>query len=358
VTALTASYAPGMLTPLRPADLDGLAAGELATSLPPALWHDTVRSLGTHCRDGDWLVAGPDEVALALTSPALHVAPPPGTAGPAADLLAAMARFCDGARHQHRREVLTAMLPPVVTVAQVAADRAREYLADVRGAFDLMPLARSLPAAVLAAAMGLPSGRARRAAWLAGRLCDGVTPVLNARPRGRGEADDAAARLLDLLAAADLPGSAPVSDKAVAAASILFQARDATAGLIGLTMLASRQPGALTAAERVERVLRQDAPVQNTRRVAAARTTIGAADLPAGAPVWVFVATAERGAGVPATFGTGPHGCPGAGHAAAIAAELVAVLERQGWRAAGGQEIRFEPRPNVRIPQRLLVAPS
>jgi cytochrome P450 len=347
-----------MLTPLRPADLDSMPAGELATSLPPDRWHDTLRSLRTHCRGGDWIVAGPEEVAAALTSPGLRVAPPPGAAGPAADLLAAMARFCDGARHQYRREVLTAMLPPVVTVAKVAADRAGQYLAGVRGAFDLMPLARSLPAAALGAAMGLQPGPACRAARLAGQLCDGVTPVLAARPRGREEADDAATGLLNLLAAADLAGSAPAGDKAVAAASILFQARDATAGLIGLTMLAASAPGALTAAERVDRVLRQDAPVQNTRRITDAGTTIGAADLPAGSPVWVFVATAECGGAVPATFGSGPHGCPGAGHAAAIAAQVVAALEHQGWQPAGGQVIEFEPRPNVRVPQRLVVRQS
>ena len=62
-----------------------------------------------------------------------------------------------------------------------------------------------------------------------------------------------------------------------------------------------------------------------------------------------------HGDGRPATFGSGPHGCPGAAHATTIARQVVAVLAAEGWRPAPGQRIELERRPNVRVPVRILV---
>ena len=36
---------------------------ELTISAPPARWHGPLLALGTHCRDGSWVVAGPRDVA-------------------------------------------------------------------------------------------------------------------------------------------------------------------------------------------------------------------------------------------------------------------------------------------------------
>jgi cytochrome P450 len=355
-----------MLTTSEPA---GVPVAELATWLPLRRWQEALRAAGTHQQREDWIVSGRDAVAAALTSATLRVAPPPDRRGPAAELLARMARFSNGAEHERRRRLLVQLMPPAAELAPAVAASAREYLARQPAEFDLMPLARSLPAEVLAAAMGLPPDEAVRAASLTGLLCDGVTPRLPARQGSADEgeqaglldADGAADGLLALLAAAGLADGG--SDELAAAASILFQARDATAGLIGLAVLANTvlsdtvlPDTVLTPAEQVERVLRQDAPVQNTRRIAAAETPVGTAVLPAGAPVWIFVATAECGDPVPATFGTGPHGCPGAAQATMIAREVVTVLESQGWRPVAGQQVDWEPRPNVRVPRRLMVA--
>jgi cytochrome P450 len=147
------------------------------------------------------------------------------------------------------------------------------------------------------------------------------------------------------------------------AISILFQARDATAALIGTALLAGRRGGQRADGEarvpqRIEDVLRHEAPTQCTRRTAVADAAIGDAVVPAGAPVWIFVATAERGTGVPATFGSGRHGCPGAAHATAIACQVVTVVEAGGWWPAAGQRIELEPRPNLRVPARVLVVRS
>ena len=63
------------------------------------------RALGETATDRD--------VEAALGSAALSVVPAAGNGGPAAELIASMARFSDGAEHDRRRELLVSMLPPV-----------------------------------------------------------------------------------------------------------------------------------------------------------------------------------------------------------------------------------------------------
>jgi cytochrome P450 len=372
-----------MWTPVLPDQLAGLSAGELATSTAPDRWHGPLQALGTHCRDGAWVVSGAHAVSAALASPALCVPALTEADGPAADLLARMARFSDGPDHRRRRDLVTRMLPRVSDVARSAGARANDYLLRRAAAFDIMPMARMLPAEVLARALGLPPANAARAAILTGLLCDAVTPALQPRPAEAGAADAAAAELCALLATLRRLGSpgrpassvrlgrparpgrsgepgmlASQDERVAAAASILFQARDATAALIGTAILARSAAGQerRSPSQRVEHILRHEAPVQCTRRTATSDVHIGSAIIPEGAAVWVFVATAERGAAMPATFGTGPHGCPGAAHATAIARQVVAVVDAEGWRPVPGQRTDFEPRPNIRIPGRVLVA--
>jgi cytochrome P450 len=367
-----------MRTPVDRVQLASLPVGELATSAAPDHWHGDLVALGTHCRDGAWVVSGQREVAAALACPALSTAAAGGQDGPAADLLARMARFSDGPDHRRRRGLVTRLLPPVAEVARAAGARANDHLRRRTAAFDVMPMARLLPAEVLARALGFAPEAADRAAILAGLLCDALTPALAPRGVSLSAADAAAAELSAL--AAGRAGQDP--ERIAAVISILFQARDATAALIGLAVLAggadgtapgreSAAPGRETAApgretvapgretvapgRRIEQVLRRDAPVQCTRRTARADAAIGDVVVPAGAPVWIFMAAAERGSGIPATFGSGPHACPGAAHAAAIARPFVTVLEADGWRPTPGQRIEFEPRPNLRVPARVLV---
>jgi len=340
-----------MWTDLPPEQLAATPVGELATIAPPRRWHGTLRQLGTHCRGDAWVVSGLAEVAQALAAPALGVVPPVpvGRDGPAARLVARMARFSDGPEHRRRRELLTGLLQPAAEVARAAGACANDYLRRRLAAFDVLTLARTLPAEVLARALGLAAAQASRASVLTGKLCDAVTgPLPPGEETGRA-ADDAAAELVALMA--DLGHRE--HEWAAAAISILFQARDATAALIGSAVLSGQR--SLTPAQRVEYVLRHDAPVQCTRRVAMADVRVGEVLVAAGAAVWIFVAAAERGAGMPATFGYGVHACPGAAHAAAIARQVVTVLDAEGWRLAAGQRIEYEPRPNIRMPVRVVV---
>ena len=341
-----------MSTSLSPDELVSCPVEELTISAPPARWHGPMLTLGTHCRGESWVIAGPQDVAAALASAALSVAPAAGQEGPAAQLIARMARFSDGTEHDRRRDLLVSMLPQVPTVGAAAGARANDYLRRRTAAFDIMPMARQLPAEVLAQALGLPTAAAERAATLTGVLCDAVTPSLPPREGTRSAGDAAAMELTGVVA--DGFGW-PDTDRVTAAISILFQAREATAALIGATVLAGRGGTVASAAQRVDDVLRRDAPVQCTRRTAVRDTSVGAARIPAGAAVWIFVATAEHGDGRPATFGSGSHGCPGAAHATAIARQIAAVLAAEGWRPAPGQRIELERRPNVRVPVRVLV---
>jgi cytochrome P450 len=335
--------------------LDGAPIAELATRPDPASWHKTLRSLGTHARDGQWIVSTPPDVAAALTASALRVIAPSAGTGQAAELIARMARFCDGEEHPRRRALTVRLLPPVAEVARQAADHAVRFLREQAAApvLDIMPLARTLPAEAIARAMGLTGPAAAKAADLTGRLCDSLSAGSRHAATGRTpDADTAASELCATLRALGLS----TEDEVAAAAGILFQARDATAALIGGALLAPRSPESGQTAVRIQSVLRRQAPVQCTRRSASADTPIGGAVIPRGSDVWIFVAAAELGNGAPATFGSGPHGCPGATAATAIAGEVVTILDAGGWRPVAGQRIDYETRPNLRLPRRVLVS--
>ena len=104
---------------------------------------------------------------------------------------------------------------------------------------------------------------------------------------------------------------------------------------------------------------RSDPPVQCTRRVAARPVTIGGVTIPAGALVWVLLATADRGdPWPPATFGGGPHACPGRPAAISLARGVVGAVLDGGWRPVPGQAPGYEPRPNLRIPVSVLLERS
>jgi cytochrome P450 len=335
--------------------LESVPVAQLATHPNPASWHKALRSLGTHARGSQWIVSTPPDVATALATSTLHVVPPSAGPGSAAELIARMARFCDGEDHRRRRSLTMRLLPPVAEIARHAGDHAAQYIREqpAKDVLDVMPLARTLPTEAIARAMGLHGPGPADAAYLVGRLCDALSPgSRRAAPVRKPDADEAATALC----AALRPLGLSHDDEVAAAVSILFQARDATAALIGAAVLASAgsEPG--RTAVRVESALRRAAPVQCTRRTATADTMIGAALVPRGADVWIFVAAAELGNGTPATFGSGPHGCPGAAAATAIAREVLTALDAGGWRPIAGQRVDYEPRPNLRLPARVLVS--
>lgn len=267
-----------------------------------------------------------------------------------------MARFSDGDDHRRRRADVEQVLDPLSSTEALAA-LGREACRRTAAALpapeeprrvDAVPLGRTVPVAALAAALGVADRDVAEVVRHTGSLCDALAPLLP----GVSRPDDAAAAE-GLLAALRRTGWAD-EHRAVAVAGVLFQARDATAALIGSALLAAD-----TAADPdvvVDRVLREQAPVQATRRRASEGIRLAGLPVPAGAQVWVALAAAEQGpAAAPATFGSGPHRCPGAGLAVVLARSVVRAVRRAGWRAVPGQAVAYEPRPNLRVPASVLL---
>lgn len=330
-----------------------LALSEIATCPRPSDQYLPLRERGVHRRGEDWVVARPADVAAALASPALGVAPAGEPAGDAARLQARMARFSDGVDHPRRRSAVTALLPALDRVddlEEAAAQRTRAAVS--ADTVDAMPLARTVPVAVLATALGVAPADTARVAVATGRYCDAVAPP--AEP----DVDDAARSLTALLEPL-APGD---NEHLVAAVSVLFQARDATAALVGCALLlgaAGFGDGPGTAGQWVERALRHDPPVQCTRRVALDDVELGGVVVPRGATVWVLLASAEVGPpDPPATFGSGPHACPGPPLATALARGVVSGLLAGGMRPVPGQPVNYESRANLRLPVRVLMEPA
>lgn len=266
-----------------------------------------------------------------------------------------MARFSDAPQHTRRRALLEELLPDANGLQDFACRRTGAAARSRAGRWDVMPLALAVPVAVLAGALGVPEPEVAQVVALTGRLCEELAPTLSpALPTTGG--DEAARDLTALLARVG-----PWDPEEVAAiAGLLFQARDPTAALVGITLLDGKPVGTSDAdvdiAALVEGALRHHAPVQYTRRVALADLQIGGVRVPRGAVVWLALAdAASERASQPATFGVGPHGCPGSAHAGALARGVLAGLRLAGWWTVAGQEARYDPRPNLRMPAAVLV---
>ena len=199
-----------------------------------------------------------------------------------------------------------------------------------------------------------------RAAEAAAALRELLGPALDARGDGL---------LAELVRAAE-PGIEPAALLANGI-GLLSQTFDATAGLIGNTLVtlarrtdaAYRRPEALRSV--VDEVARYDAPIQNTRRFAAAPVTVAGTTLAPGDAVLVVLAAANRDpAANPApdafrpdradpavfTFGAAAHGCPGRAVAGTIAAAVVQELLTAGFAPEDSGPVDYLPLANARIP--------
>lgn len=326
---------------------------------------------------GLWVAAGAPAVSEVLANPACRVRPstepvPVGILGtPAGEVFGELVRMTDGAPQIRRKRVLTMALDTVdeEQIAALAAEQAGR-------AADWTDLQFGVPARIVAALLGLDGGIPAEAARLIGDFVRCVPASATAEDQAAAAA--AAARLLDLLAPHLRAGSGGLIGELVRLAArddwtkttallanvigLLSQTYEATAGLVGNTLLALARHGRppdddLSAF--VSEVARHDAPVQNTRRFVATATTIAGREVPAGAAILLLLAAANRdplanpdphafrpGRTDPRlfTFGRGAHMCPGRAVATAItvgvAAAVTAVPSHEGYR----------PSPNARIP--------
>ncbi|MET8756158.1 hypothetical protein ABZW32_39630 [Streptomyces sp. NPDC004667] len=222
--------------------------------------------------------------------------------------------------------------------AAVAAVRLRELLGPV-----LDSAAASGPEAAPGSAPGAGSGAGIREGYGAGR---------------------AHGLLAGLVRAADREGLVDLGPLLSNAIGFLSQTYDATAGLIGNTLVAlARGAEAPDTGALVREVVRHDAPIQNTRRFAAGAFTHAGSTVEPGQQLLVVLAAANRDPAVNPdphalspgrvnpvifTFGAAAHRCPGESLAAALATAVVTELRTAGWSTTATPAYR--PLANARIP--------
>lgn len=332
---------------------------------------------------GVWVAAGAAAVAAVLASDLCRVRPPaepvPGAllGSPAGEVFGQLARMSDGPGHAPRRQAAVALLEKLAEPAVAAAGRhwACHLAGEVAGG-DLGDFHFRLPVYVVASLLGIPPDELPRVAAWAGDFAAALAPGSAPGQVEQGKA--AAGFLLERFRALGLGEEGLDKEIIVAnAIGLLFQAHDATAGLIGNTLVAlgrhpevrarvAADPDLLPAVLR--EVLRYDPPVQNTRRFVARDGIVAGQEMREGDAVLVLLAAANRDPAVQPhsecfdpfrpeprsfTFGAGAHACPGQALALAIACAgverlILTGLDLQRFAAT----VTYRPSANVRVPER------
>jgi cytochrome P450 len=330
---------------------------------------------GLHCDPdlGCWVAASAASVEAVLTHPACRVRPagepvPRALQGTEAGaFFGRLMRMNDGRRHGELRGAMAPLLAAMTERAGAAAEECAERLAAAR--LSITEFQLRLPAEAVARLIGFPAQALPEVARRTDALARAIAPGAGAELVAPGA--EAAARLLEAVRA--LPS--PMVPDAANAVGLLTQAHEATAGLIGNTLLALAERPALRAAcagdpallrRVVLEVLRYDPPIQNTRRYLAEDAEIRGQRLRAGEQVLVLLAAAGRDPPVNAepdvfdpgraaprrfAFGAGLHACPGEAIAVAIAVAGIRTLLARGLALeARPSELRYRPSLNARLP--------
>ena len=333
---------------------------------------------------GLWVAAGAPAVTAVLSSalgrvrPAAEPVPRALVGAPAGEIFRHLVRMNDGPTHLRLKPGVSArlaMLDPA-RVGEHAGTWARQLVGELDPAATgpgerVVDFAFRLPVYTVAALLGAaPDALGPVAAWV-GDFVRCLAPAATPEQVGRGNAAaDELTRLFCALMRRD------ELDATVAnTIGYLVQAYEATAGLIGNTLVAlGRQPelreraGADPSLLRpvVREVVRHDAPVQNTRRFLAGDGVVAGQPLHEGDAVLVVLAAANRDPSVNPhpdrfdpqrrdrqayTFGFGAHACPGEALATAIAEVGVGQLLAAGVEPGRLVErVTYRPSVNTRIP--------
>ena len=325
---------------------------------------------------GSWVVAQPSDVREVLVRDAYlasrvgEVVPSALAGTVAGDVFSRWARFSDGAYH--------ALVKRAVKVAIDGLDRdealavSRQTARNVAQVGDLDRFLTAMPVGVVATLLGLPADRmdaiVANTSLLVRAIAPGATDddiVCGAEAAvslcdivgGRLAVPDESTLLGRLVGTLTAEGVDDPDIVIANAIGLLFQAHDATAGLIGNTLV--RLAGCSELARTCESVLalvadvsRTDPAVQNTRRFASADIVLGGVGIPGGASIIVVLAAANLGDAYQTwSFGAGRHACPAQQFAFTIATEAVlAVVEHGLLPERLPAPLTYRPLRNVRIP--------
>jgi len=352
---------------------------------------------------GSWVACSAATVTAVLESPACLVRPPsepvPRTlaGSPAGSIFGRLVRMNDGPKHAALKSAVSAATAGIEKHVGEPARRWAEHLfAELKSTDDpsrVNEFAFSLSGYILASLLGVaPDGLARTAAMV-GDFARSIAPGATREQLAPGSA--AASELLEafhgLLDARDAasPGTllgdlgrevarAGRDDREDVVANgigFLSQAYEATAGLIGNTLVTLGRQGQARPASQadggrleafVREVVRYDPPVHNTRRFLARDAVVAGQGMKAGDVVLVVLAAANRDpianpepskfdpsrpSRQAFTFGCGPHACPGETMAIAIAAAGVRELLARGVKAERlAEHVMYRPSANTRVP--------
>lgn len=341
---------------------------------------------------GLWVAADASTVEFILLSDAVRVRPlgqdvPAGIAGGAAgDVFGELVRMTDGDVHLKVKSVVVEALSSlneieVVHCAQEAADHLSE------SGINYQELMFLVPAYVTATLCGFSPREARVAVK---EIADfvGCIPA-SATVEQQNKATLAAEKLLsmfehefstaengmllkELLLAATSAGWADKSRLVANAIGFLSQSYDATAGLIGNSLLAiQREQQTFESDDQLMRFIREvarhDAPIQNTRRFVSKGITVNGVDLEPGQQILLLLAAANRDPRVNDqpneflterqnprmfTFGAGAHRCPGEKLAVSITAGVIkSLISNGGTLVERPKFLSWMTSGNARIPK-------
>lgn len=299
-----------------------------------------------------WIAVDADTVQTVLSHPELAVRPPDAPVPPllagrfAGDIFGRFARMSDGDRHRERRALAQSVLDDMTPEQVARATRTVLHrLGDELTSHDLQ---FSVPVMTVGTLLGVREERWRD-------LVDWTSAFVRAAAPGasRDDAETASQAGQEMVRVFSVrPGpesSTPEleTDRIVNTIGLLFQTYDATAGLVGnaLVALARNRDGDID--QSFEKVLRADAPVQNTRRWAISDFRLGDQQVRKGD----LVIAVLGGPADDCRFGSGPHRCPGESVAMTIAHEIVRFARDTGLvpdEARGA--VRYHPSGNARIP--------
>ena len=347
---------------------------ELAATRP--LYRDEAR--------GMWIASSAAVVTAVLqheqcrVRPIIEPVPAALLGSPAADIFRHLVRMNDGAGHCPFKQAVAATLESVdlPDASRLAARQAEALTARLRPVDHpehIMDFAFQLPVHVVGSLLGVPDAMLPALAADVGSFVACLAPSSTSAQLDAGK--QAAGRLLErfhALAKQDATDGLFATlvrqareygrnDPAVIIANaigFLTQSYEATAGLIGNTLLRLARTGVPPAgdlATLIRQVQRDDPSVQNTRRFVAEDTVVAGQPMRAGDVILVVLAAASHdpttGERTTFGFGDGRHACPGKRLATTIAEAGVARLLTDGLPLHTlADRVRFRPSVNARIP--------